>query len=240
MALCLYPRRSQPAACLGSPGCHPVGGIACQAYSACSQWCVRRRACDSDARQWQSRDVKAGGSGRAIAVLRGWSCCAAWSGWCWRVCCWWGSGGGMREGRGGLACDFDALCDFDRRIRMSESHEASISHVISADGPGPGQAGGAGVADMAEVACAAGRSRARGGYREKRPRTGFTRSASMSKPAVLRPRHFPNCPLVRSADARLDDQAQRHCARGHNPYAAQGTVWARISPARWPSRRPCA
>jgi hypothetical protein len=32
--------------------------------------------------------------------------------------------------RGGLMCDFDALCDFDRRIRMSESHEASISHVI--------------------------------------------------------------------------------------------------------------
>jgi hypothetical protein len=36
----------------------------------------------------------------------------------------------MREGRGGLACDFDALCDFDRRIHTSESHEASISHVI--------------------------------------------------------------------------------------------------------------
>ena len=27
-------------------------------------------------------------------------------------------------------CDFDALCDFDRRIHTSESHEASISHVI--------------------------------------------------------------------------------------------------------------
>ena len=36
----------------------------------------------------------------------------------------------MRKRRGGLTCDFDALCDFDRRMRMSESHEASISHVI--------------------------------------------------------------------------------------------------------------
>jgi hypothetical protein len=44
------------------------------------------------------------------------------------------------ERRGGLACDFDALCDFDRRIHTSESHEASISHVISRRGrvrPGP-------------------------------------------------------------------------------------------------------
>jgi hypothetical protein len=36
----------------------------------------------------------------------------------------------MRERRGGLMCDCDALCDFDRRIHTSESHEASISHVI--------------------------------------------------------------------------------------------------------------
>src|SRR6202522_276581 len=27
-------------------------------------------------------------------------------------------------------CDFDALCDFDRRIHTSNSHKASISHVI--------------------------------------------------------------------------------------------------------------
>jgi hypothetical protein len=40
-----------------------------------------------------------------------------------------GSGGGV-WGRGGLTCDFAALCDFDRRIHTSISHEASISHVI--------------------------------------------------------------------------------------------------------------
>ena len=67
----------------------------------------------------------------------------------------------MREACGGLACDFDALCDFDRRIHTSESHEASISHVISAGGPGagvggtrgtgPGWTGGANVADAVTV-----------------------------------------------------------------------------------------
>ena len=29
-----------------------------------------------------------------------------------------------------VTCEFDALCDFDRRIRTSESHEAENSHVI--------------------------------------------------------------------------------------------------------------
>ena len=76
---------------------------------------------------------------------------------------------------------------------MSESHEASISHVISAGGGGAGLNGGgaglngggaglnegggrvdggggrvdggAGVADVVEVPCAAGRLRARGGFR---------------------------------------------------------------------------
>src|ERR1700684_1337364 len=43
----------------------------------------------------------------------------------------------MREVRAGLVCDFDASCDFDRRIHTSESHEASISHVISSGGGGP-------------------------------------------------------------------------------------------------------
>src|SRR6202044_2766298 len=56
----------------------------------------------------------------------------------------------MRVRRSRLACDSDALCDFDRRIHTSESHEASISHVIQlaeagraarrgwAEGGGPG------------------------------------------------------------------------------------------------------
>jgi hypothetical protein len=56
---------------------------------------------------------------------------------------------------------------------MSESHEASISHVISAGGGWAGGTGlgrpdragpaGAGVADVVEVAGAAGRLRARRG-----------------------------------------------------------------------------
>src|ERR1700678_4135009 len=31
--------------------------------------------------------------------------------------------------QGQITCDFDALCDSDRRIRMSKSHEAENSHV---------------------------------------------------------------------------------------------------------------
>ena len=84
------------------------------------------------------------------------------SGWCpagcWCVCCWRGSGGGMWEGRGGLACDFDALCDFDRRIHTSESHEASISHVIQLARRGRTGPAGTGVADAVTVPCAADRS----------------------------------------------------------------------------------
>src|ERR1700734_3921256 len=54
-----------------------------------------------------------------------------------------GSGGGM-WGRGGLTCDFAALCDFDRRIHTSESHKASISHVIRLAGRDSAGGGGGG------------------------------------------------------------------------------------------------
>jgi hypothetical protein len=55
---------------------------------------------------------------------------------------------------------------------MSESHEASISHVISVDG-GQGRAGpGAGVAGAVTVPCAADCLRARGECRESWPRIG--------------------------------------------------------------------
>jgi hypothetical protein len=45
-------------------------------------------------------------------------------------------------------CDFDALCDFDRRIHTSESHKAAIAHVIQLAGAGGAGPAGAGVADM--------------------------------------------------------------------------------------------
>ena len=82
------------------------------------------------------------------------SCPAQW--WCvWR---WRGSGGGTRERRGGLACDFDALCDFDRRIHTSKSHKASISHVVWLAAAGRAWPAGTGVANAVTVSCGAGRA----------------------------------------------------------------------------------
>src|ERR1700734_4105027 len=73
---------------------------------------------------------------------------------------WWrGSGGGVLvaergRGRGGVMCDFYAAGDFDRRIHTSESHNASISHVISRQDRGRAVPAGAGVADAVTVPCA--------------------------------------------------------------------------------------
>jgi hypothetical protein len=64
----------------------------------------------------------------------------------------------MRERRGGLMCDFDALCDFDRRIHTSESHEASISHVIWLAGAARAEPAGTGMAYAVTAPCAAGSS----------------------------------------------------------------------------------
>ena len=38
--------------------------------------------------------------------------------------------GGRRQANAKLTCEFSASCDFDIRIRRSESHNASKSHVI--------------------------------------------------------------------------------------------------------------